>query len=111
MASRTHVALALVSQVEELSSEALKPIAAALEKQARNDLARFWHVEASVAVFRTATDVPAEFWPIIVRDDIGVRGAAGIHLDKDGQPFALVTYSEGWSLTASHQCLSMLVDP
>ena len=56
-------------------------------------------------------DVPIDYWPIIVRDDINFPGAAGIHLDKDGHPFALVQQSSGWSLTASHECLEMLCDP
>ena len=41
-------------------------------------------------------------------------GAAGIHLDKDYQPFSLITSSsdlDTWSLTASHEELEMLVDP
>jgi hypothetical protein len=48
---------------------------------------------------------------MIVRDDIGQPGAAGVHLDKDGQPFALITMSASWSLTASHEMLEMLADP
>jgi len=46
---------------------------------------------------------------IIVAD---VKGAAGVHLDRNGQPFALVEYGQGWwSLTASHETLEMLADP
>jgi hypothetical protein len=47
-------------------------------------------------------------------DDIGTPGAAGIHEDKNGQPFALVTASSNldeWSSTASHEALEMLIDP
>ena len=61
--------------------------------------------------FAKLEDVPIDYWPIIVRDDIHTPGAAGIHLDKDGHPFALVQQSKGWSLTASHECLEMLCDP
>jgi len=43
--------------------------------------------------------------------DINMPGAAGVHLDQEGQPFALVQYSNTWSLTASHECLEMLADP
>src|ERR687884_701994 len=62
---------------------------------------------ATVAAFPTLEDVPVGYWPMIVRDDIGQPGAAGIHLDKDGQPFALITMSDSWSLTASHEMLEM----
>jgi hypothetical protein len=47
-------------------------------------------------------------------DDIQTPGADGIHEDKNGQPFALVSASfniDEWSLTASHETLEMLVDP
>jgi hypothetical protein len=54
--------------------------------------------------------VPLGYWPVIIRDDIGFN-AAGIHLDRDGQPFALVEMSDSWSLTASHEVLEMLADP
>src|SRR5262249_15004692 len=37
--------------------------------------------------------------------------AAGVHLDRNGQPYALVTYSADWVLTASHETLEMLADP
>jgi hypothetical protein len=47
-------------------------------------------------------------------DNINTRGAAGIHEDRNGQPFASITASsvlDQWSLTASHEALEMLVDP
>jgi hypothetical protein len=65
-----------------------------------------WDVKATVDVFPRLEDVPIGYWPIIVMDDIQTPGAAGVHEDKNGQPFALVTSSdhlEGWSLTASHE--------
>jgi hypothetical protein len=55
--------------------------------------------------------VPLGYWPIIVETDIDQPGAAGIHMDKDNQPFSLVQYSSTWSLTASHEALEMLADP
>jgi hypothetical protein len=51
---------------------------------------------------------------MIIKDNIGTPGAAGVHMDKDGQPFALITSSttlDEWSLTASHEMCEMLVDP
>src|SRR5207244_12011882 len=30
---------------------------------------------------------------------------------SDGQPYALVLYTQSWSLTASHETLEMLADP
>jgi hypothetical protein len=64
-----------------------------------------------VDAFPTLEDVPIGYWPILVQEDINTPGAAGVHLDKDGQPFALVQMSNSWSLTASHEMLEMLADP
>jgi len=103
--------VALVSHTERISLSELTRVSAALQKQAMRDLAPVWEIQATVDVFASLDDVPVETWPIILEDDIGVDGAAGIHEDRDGQPFALVTADEGWSLTASHELVEMLVDP
>jgi hypothetical protein len=86
-------------------------VSAALQKQASRDFGPMWEVSATVDAFEKLEDVPIGYWPMIIRDDIGFAGAAGIHLDRDGQPFALIQTSAGWSLTASHECLEMLADP
>lgn len=72
-----------------------------------------WEISATVDSFAKLEDVPLGYWPLIVMDNIGVD-AAGVHEDKDGQPFALISASaklDDWSLTASHEMLEMLVDP
>jgi hypothetical protein len=102
---------ALVSEINEVSASELTRISAALQKQALRDFGPIWEVQATVDPFVRLEDVPLGYWPIIVEQDIGFPGAAGIHLDKDGQPFALVQHSNSWSLTASHECLEMLADP
>lgn len=105
--------LALVSESTRVSTSRAMIVAAALQKQAVRDLAPIWNTSATVQAFETLEDVPLDYWPIIIRDDIGYD-AAGIHLDEDGQPFALVTAHDEmdvWSLTASHESLEMLVDP
>ncbi len=104
--------IGLVSATEHLLSGELARVSAALQKQVTRDLAPIWGIQATVDAFATLDDVPIDYWPIVVRDDIQEPGAAGIHLDEQGHPFALVQYSKGgWSLTASHECLEMLCDP
>ena len=102
--------LALVSETKKVAFSALSRVSAALQKQATRDLAPIWQVRATVDSFATLEDVPVGYWPIIVtEDDLG--DAAGIHEDKEGQPFALVKFDNGWALTASHETCEMLVDP
>ena len=103
--------LALVADTAQITSSQLGRVAAALQKQAIRDFRQLWDITATLDSFDRLEDVPIGYWPIIVRDDINVAGAAGVHLDENGQPFALVQYSDSWSLTASHEMLEMLADP
>src|ERR671925_814761 len=101
--------LALVSEIEDHDPSDVARVAAALQRQASRDFAPVWNVSATLDAFPSLEDVPLGYWPMIVVPD--VKGAAGIHLDKDGQPFALIEMSDSWSLTASHEMLEMLADP
>ncbi|QPI53390.1 hypothetical protein IV454_22970 [Massilia antarctica] len=103
--------LAMVSETKNVKVKELLKVSSALQKQVIRDLSPIWEVNATVDSFADLEDVPADYWPIIVRDDIHTPGAAGIHLDKNGSPFALVQHSAAWSLTASHECIEMLCDP
>jgi hypothetical protein len=103
--------IAVVSETEKLSFGEVARVSAALQKQVMRDLTPVWNIQATVDAFATLEDVPIDYWPIIIQEDIGTPGAWGIHSDKDGHPFALVKFSQGWSLTASHECLEMLCDP
>jgi hypothetical protein len=103
--------LALVADTKKITPSQLTKVAAALQKQATRDFGPIWEIDASVSAFAKLEDVPSDYWPIIVRDDIKTPGAAGVHEDKNKQPFALVQYTDEWSLTASHETLEMLGDP
>ena len=105
--------VALVSEVKKLAMTDLKKIAAALEKQVTRDVEPIWHVQASITPYKSLDSVPADYWPIIIKQDIGTPGMLGLHADQNSQPYALVTYEEHlkWTSTASHELLGMLVDP
>ncbi len=69
-----------------------------------------WEVNATVAAFARLEDVPIGYWPVVVTTrDLG--GQDGTHLDTDGSPYALVEAGPAWSLTASHECIEMILDP
>jgi hypothetical protein len=101
--------IALVSETSAVKLKDLLRVAAALQKQVMRDLFPMWQIQATVNAFASLDDVPLGYWPLIVVDD--VPNAAGIHLDEDGQPYALAEAGPSWSVTASHECLEMLVDP
>jgi hypothetical protein len=108
MALVAHVAL--VSESAKVSRTALDRAAAAIAKQVTRDLGPLWSVRATVSGFASVAEVPVGYWPVIVQDDVGA-GALGYHLDRNGQPYALVRSGRGWELTASHETLEMLADP
>ena len=89
--------LALVSESDQITPSQLNRVAAALQKQAIRDFDPIWKIPASVDAFDKLDDVPVGYWPMIVRDDIQQAGAAGVHLDNNGQPFSLIEYSDSWS--------------
>jgi len=106
--------LALVSESKMAPHGDVLKVSAALQKQATRDLGPIWDIAATVDAFEKLEDVPVGYWAMRIMDDIQVDGAAGIHEDENGQPFALITASSSldtWSLTASHEAFEMLVDP
>ena len=103
--------LAILSETPELAMPELNRVSAALQTQVLRDVAPLWECHATVNAFSALADVPLGAWPVIIRNDIHQTGAAGIHSDNNGQPFALVQYTPHWSLTASHEVIEMLCDP
>jgi hypothetical protein len=103
--------IALVSQTRRVTLDQLAIVGAALQKQLTRDFSPIWGIGADVSAFGRLSHVPLGYWPIVIRDDIHIN-AQGIHLNKEnGQPFALVQFSNNWTLTTSHECLEMLADP
>lgn len=106
------VQVALVSQTKSVPFGEVALVSAALQKQVTRDFGPIWNIQATVDSFEKLNQVPVGYWPMVVRDDVRAKqGAEGIHLDKNGQPFALIQSSDDWALTASHEALEMLADP
>src|ERR1700733_5061794 len=106
--------LALVSESTQIPRGDVLKVSAAIQKQATRDLSPIWEISSTVDPFDKLEDVPTGYWTLLIKDDIQTSGAAGIHEDNNGQPFALITASEDineWSITASNAALDMLVDP
>jgi hypothetical protein len=102
--------IALVSETARVSLAELSAVAAALHQQAVGDFGPAWQVQASVSPFPSLADMPAHFWPIIVRENVP-QSVHGVHHDQEDQPLAVVEWGSAWPLWASHECLEMLADP
>jgi hypothetical protein len=107
----TPIHLALVVEAPEVSSRAALEITAALQRQLTRDVAPIWEVHATIDAFAALEHVPPGYWPIIVGDHWAGVEAVGMHIDLDGQPFAIVEASPSWSLIASHEAIEMVTDP
>lgn len=103
--------VAIVSQSSAVPFRAVARVSGAIQKQVTRDFSQAWKITATVHAFETLDDVPVDYWPIIVEDNINQPGAAGYHTDDNGQPFSLVSSEGNWALTTSHECLEMLADP
>jgi hypothetical protein len=102
--------IALVPEADGVDASELARVSAALQKQVTRDLSPAWGITATVDAFPYLEDVPVGYWPIIVsHGDVG--GHAGVHVDRNGQPYALVRAAGGWSLAASRACIEMLINP
>ena len=105
--------VALVSDTPQLSLHDLLPVSAALQKQVTRDFGPLWGIDATVSAFAALEDVPLDYWPVIVRDDIQTPGAAGVHDDDSGQPFALAatTRLRGRTVTRHQRRFTRLTRP
>jgi hypothetical protein len=104
--------VAVINQSDNLTPGAIDKAAAAVQKQVINDFAPVWDVTAMVSAFPSLEQMPLGYWPVVVRDDIGVKDK-GAHLGEFGKKvFALVLFTgKKWTVTLSHEILEMLVDP
>ncbi|HET6992009.1 MAG TPA: hypothetical protein VFJ43_11825, partial [Bacteroidia bacterium] len=102
--------IALVDNSGKIKLRELSLVAAALQKQVIRDFGPIWNVKATVDAFEKMRDIPVGYWPIIIRSKLG-GDDAGYHLDRQGQPLALVEYANDWPIVCSHECLEMLADP
>jgi hypothetical protein len=103
--------IALVSEAPKIELAELVAVAAALQKQVTRDFGPIWGVQANVSAFARLEEVPLDYWPVILKDNLARPEAAGYHEDDLGEPCSLVRLTDDWSVTASHETLEMLADP
>jgi hypothetical protein len=106
-----HYNFALISESTHLSFSELPPVAAAISTQMIRDISPMWRCYATLTPFPSVKAAPVGYYKIIIQDNIHVSGASGFHTDDMGQPYSLIQYDSGWSVTASHEAAEMLVDP
>src|SRR4029077_13554287 len=76
----------IVSESDSVLLPELTEAAAAVQKQDARDFGPLWNVKATVAAFGALENVPTDYWPIIIKDDIQKSVAGGVH--RKGEAFA-----------------------
>jgi hypothetical protein len=102
--------IGLASRSTSVSLADVVKVTMAINLQISRDFAPLWGVSATVVAVPNPDAIDPGIWPIFVQDDIGAA-AAGFHLTRRNQPYALVESGPTWSLTASHECLELIADP
>lgn len=88
----------------------LSKVAQAINLQVSRDLGPIWNIRATVEPVENPNKIPLSVWPIFIVDSLP-PDEGGVHKTNHNQPYALVEVGNTWSLSASHECLEMLVDP
>jgi hypothetical protein len=103
--------VALTALNDQVRSDELGRVAAALQTQITRDFAPIWGATAIIAAVAFES-IPAGYIPLIVQDTLDAEGSNGFHRTRDDDtPYILVPNGPNWSLAASHEVLRMLADP
>ena len=110
----TQVALVPLEGLDETKLDfyrELQLVASALQTQLSRDFGPTWNLSAVVSPFLCLEDVPPQYLPVIITSEALPGDHHGFHVAADGRPFALVHRDDGWSLSASHELMEMVLDP
>jgi hypothetical protein len=104
--------IAVINESENLSASDVAKAAAAIQRQVTDDFGPAWNVTGTADSFPSLNDMPHGYWPVVIRDEIGIS-APGVHLSDGGEKaFALVLFTGSrWTVALSHEILEMLADP
>lgn len=104
--------IAIVSNSPSVQLSDVVQIAGAIQRQILEDLSPFWGLSASINAFANIATIPSDYWKVIITDNDIPEDDFGFHfVDEHGNPFALVRPTEETSITCSHECLEMLINP
>jgi hypothetical protein len=107
--------IALVMGSAPTSFSFVAQVAAALQRQIREDFEGEWGISGTISPLEQLNDVPEDYGIIELVSHVDIAGVEGFHsIDEDATPHAFVRVDQSnshWSVAASHECLEMLADP
>lgn len=112
------IKLNVINDSTVVSDADAEPVVAALQRQVTEHLFPAWGVNAELVFTPKGKPTIPDAWPLVIADNSDTAGALGWHdLSQTGQPlgkiFAKTDLDNGtsWTVTASHECLELLIDP
>jgi hypothetical protein len=112
------ISVSLVNKSTLFADSDLQTLASALQLQVSRDFAPAWNINAKIYFTPSGSNPTPGHWVLGLFDDATVANALGFHdVGTQGEPlgkvFVRTTLADGQkvSVTASHECLEMLLDP
>jgi hypothetical protein len=116
--SRATYKVSIVNHTTSISDQEVGHVAQALEKQIHNDLAPIWGVDAEITVVKQGeAPVPGQWWVELLDETDSTQAISYHDVTTDKLPrskiFVKTAKNNGinWTVSASHELISMLVDP
>jgi hypothetical protein len=113
-----HISVDILSPSKLVPRDELHHVTRALETQVNKHLAPVWDVTADLRLLGPRSKPRKDAWRLVLLDEDDPSGDDGYHeLTRGGHPQGLVMLREamqcktGWTSTASHELLEMLVNP
>jgi hypothetical protein len=113
-----HVCVDILSPSQLVPRDELEHVTKVLERQVNEHVAPAWSVTADVRLIGPRSEPRKDAWRLVLLDEHDPDGDDGYHeLTRGGHPQGLVLLREamqcktGWTSTASHELLEMLVNP
>jgi hypothetical protein len=110
--------VAVINQSKSITDYEVKKVVSALQKQVNNDFAPIWGVNAKLSFTAEGKKPDPQSWWLEIHDESDQSEMISYHsVTSEGLPLARISATEaskygiGWTVAASHELLSMLVDP
>jgi hypothetical protein len=108
--------VSFVNASSSITDVEMERVGRALQRQVHEHLSPVWGVDADLELVKKGQRPRADAWRMIVQDEPPpeVIGALGYHEVVDGLPIGRVFVKlakADWTVTASHELLSLLTDP
>lgn len=103
--------VAIVDTTGRIPFVQLQIATVAFQIQVSQHLQPHWLVDAELTAYITQDEIPADAWPVLIKEALAIDVYGYHSVDANKKPFAVLKYRDDWTHTVSHELMEMLVDP